>query len=113
MADSPVDELMRALEDISRRAETASRGGWRSWAIGRANKALNRFNAERGDGVWVPREPTEAMLKASWDQTAAATPAERMANELCDTKTAHMHKMRRRYRAMIAAINPEGNDERA
>ncbi len=89
MAESPVDELMRALEDISRRAETASRGGWRSWAIGRANKALNRFNAERGDGVWVPKYPDEAMALAG-------------LQELPFGPSSPGHAVRC-YRAMIAA----------
>lgn len=59
-----------------------------------------------GGWVLVPREPTEAMLEASWSRTVAATPEERMASELGDAKAAHIAKAARRYRAMIAAAPP-------
>ena len=72
--------------------------------------ALSPAQAERDDMVLVPREPTEAMLNASWLTTAAATPDERMAMELCDSKAAFKLKLARRYRAMLSAAPKEEPD---
>jgi isochorismate hydrolase len=57
--------------------------------------------------VKVMREPTAAMLAASWDRTVATTPEERMLCELGDAREAHVLKLRRRYRAMIDAALQE------
>ena len=49
------------------------------------------------------REPDEAMVEAAWSSTERASTDERMAMELCDSKSAFLLKMARRYRAMIDA----------
>jgi len=54
----------------------------------------------------APLEAIEAMLEAAWTDTQRATADERMAMELCDSKTAFKLKMARRYRAMLAAAPP-------
>ena len=74
----------------------------RAMRLGEARAALSAIEAA-GYRV-VPVEPTEAMIEASWQTTIRATPDERMAVILADSKRAgHRLKMRQRYRAMLAS----------
>ena len=52
-------------------------------------------------------KPTDDMLLASWNSTTKVTPEEAMAAELCDAKSAHVHKMRRRWKAVIDKLRSE------
>lgn len=105
---TPVEELVAAL----RRAEwhVAARCqelGERRQPYGEAAEAvrdiqdaLSRFNAERADGVWVPREPTEAMCKAGSIKTRNEG---QDASGRRTTRFLHPEVIGAAYRAMIAA----------
>ena len=93
---TPVEELVDALGDmIDIASESDNKSLEDRRLIEQAKVKLSRFNAERGDGVWVPREPTEAMMKAH--------------QAYCDTRHASGNSPTAvgAWRAMIAAINPE------
>ena len=83
---------------------------WRDYVVEAQAAIAAHLDALKSAGfVVVPREPSEAMLEASWSNTTRTTVDERMACELGDSKKAHMLKMRRRYRAMIEARKPLPN----
>ena len=68
MKCDPVEELVRALEPIADDTYSLLRFEdedeidyflrWIKTLKKQTRAAISRFNAERGDGVWVPREPT-------------------------------------------------------
>lgn len=110
----PVEELVRALtlaEDVLSRfpfsAEIWPNGTHPNAGIEQIRSALSRFNAEMGKGVWVPREPTEAMLEAAFDP--ALKPSAEWAYPAW--RQSWLDAFRAAWPRMIAAINPEGNDE--
>jgi len=58
------------------------------------------------------REPTEAMLDASWTTCIRRPAADYIATELASPRDAHRHKTRIRHRAMIDASLHEGEAQR-
>ncbi len=83
-------EALQALLDFRGGVDVANRE--------QARRVLARFNAERERGVWVPREPTEAMI-----QSLVATLRKPAFGPRGDALAI--------YRAMIAAINPESGHD--
>ncbi len=114
-----VEELAEALKELLRfrlveRNEISSPLGS---AVKAARLAISRFNAERGDGVWVPREPTKdhiltmafAAFKSTFIGDADAAWCS-MSNDRRNMRILRLAEARAAFAALIAAINPEGND---
>ena len=58
---------------------------------------------EREGWQWVPVEPTQEMLEASWQTCINLPPSDYMATALAAPRDAHMVKARSRYAAMLVA----------
>lgn len=72
-----------------------------------AHVAEKRRVTQARAAIEAMREPTEAMLEASWAHTREVAAETRMMAELADPKVSHIYKMRVRHKAMIDAALSE------
>lgn len=84
-------------------SHTAHRDSWNAAFTALESALPGLSDVVEGRAVIVPREPTQAMLDASWRSTGDVCDDERMRVMLMSGPMSHKVKMLRRWRAMLSA----------
>jgi len=116
-----VEKVARAIWAERVRACAENGVGLEAWGEGaffvadageQSVSLMNNILGEARAAIEAMREPTEAMLDASWTTCIRRPAADYIATELASPRDAHRHKTRIRHRATIDASLHEGEAQR-